>query len=402
MADAQTVLLGVTGSIAAYKAVELARLLIKRGVTVKTVMTEAAAEFVTPLTFRSITGNPVGIDMFEEPTEWKAAHVSLAAEADAIAIAPATADAIAKLAEGIADELLFSVVLASKAPLVVAPAMHTEMYENPATQHNLDLLRSRGAVVVEAESGQLASGDVGTGRLASPEKIVDAVMGELGRARDLAGHRVLVSAGGTQEPLDAVRYLGNRSSGKTGYAIARDCALRGAAVVLVSAPTAMRPPRDVELVAVRTAEEMAEATFERFDEADAVVMSAAVADFSPAEPSIGKIKKDAAPTLIALRRNVDILAELGKRKKKQVLIGFAAETDEIVANARGKLEAKNLDLVVANDVSRPGAGFDADDNEVVLVGPEADEALPRMSKVQLARHIVDRLVGLLEARGRPA
>lgn len=396
MADQQTVLLGVTGSIAAYKAVELARLFIKRGVSVKTVMTEAAAEFVTPLTFRSITGNPVGIDMFEEPTEWKAAHVSLATEVDAILVAPATADAIAKLAEGVADELLFSTVLASKAPLVVAPAMHTEMYENAATQHNLETLRSRGAVVVEAESGQLASGDVGTGRLASLETIIEAVMDELGRARDLAGRRVLVTAGGTQEPLDAVRYLGNRSSGKMGYAVARECSARGASVVLVSAPTALRPPQEVEFVGVRTAREMADAVFQRFDDADAVLMTAAVADFSPAEPSAGKIKKDAAPESIGLMRNVDILAELGKLKKSQVLVGFAAETEDVTRNARSKLEAKNLNLVVANDVSRPDVGFGADENEVVLVGPEGDEALPKMSKAQLARRIVDRLVGLLD------
>lgn len=392
------ILLGVTGSIAAYKAVELARLFIKQGVGVKVVMTEAATEFVTPLTFRSITGTPVATDMFAEPEEWKAAHLSLADEADVILVAPATADAIAKIAHGVADELLFSTILASDAPLVVAPAMHAGMYEDATTQENLATLRARGAVVVESERGELASGDVGLGRLASLEKIVEAAMGELGRANDLEGRRVLVTAGGTQEPLDAVRYLGNRSSGKTGYAIARECRGRGAQVTLVSAPTALTSPSGVELVPVVTAAEMTDAVLGRFDEVDAVIMTAAVADFSPADPVHGKLKKDAAPESIALKKNRDILAELGKRKNRQVLIGFAAETRDVAGNARGKLQAKNLDLVVGNDVSKPGIGFGADENEVVLVGAEGDEELPRMSKTQLARTIVDRVAALIESR----
>lgn len=396
MAETKTVLLGVTGSIAAYKAVELARLLAKRGLQVKVAMTKAACEFVAPLTFSSITGNPVAADMFAEPSRRQAAHVSLADEADLILVAPATADTIAKLAYGIADEILFSTVLASDAPLVVAPAMHSEMYEDAATQGNLATLRGRGATIVEAETGELASGDVGPGRLADLGAIVEAVMVELGRVRDLEGRRVLVTAGGTQEPLDPVRYLGNRSSGKTGYAIADECARRGAGVTLVSAPTSLVAPAGVAVVPVGSAREMADAVLERFDKVDAVVMTAAVADFAPAEPSASKIKKDAAPRSIALAPTLDILAEVGKRKKGQVLIGFAAETEDVAAGARAKLDAKNLDMVVANDVSKPGIGFGADDNEVILVGRDGDEQLPRTSKVEMAREIVDRLAGLLD------
>lgn len=394
MARQATILLGVTGSIAAYKAVELARLLHTQKLSVKVAMSKAACEFVTPLTFRAITGNAVATSMFA-PEQWKAAHVSLADEADLIVVAPATANAIARLAFGIADEILYSTVLASHAPLIVAPAMHSAMYEHDATRKNLATLRRRGAVIVEAETGELASGDIGPGRLADLERIVSAVMTELQRRSDLEGLSVVVTAGGTQEPLDPVRYLGNRSSGKMGYAIAAECARRGAQVTLVSAPTALAVPAGVERVDVVTGAEMSEAVSARFDEAEAVVMAAAVTDFAPAQPSAAKIKKGKAPSSIALVRNPDVLAELGKRKGRRVLIGFAAETDDVAANARAKLGAKNLDLVVGNDVSEPGIGFGSDENEVVLIDADRDESLPRLSKTEVARHVVDRLAKLL-------
>lgn len=398
MADEQIVLLGVTGSIAAYKAVELARLIQKQGVTVKVAMTEAATEFVTPLTFRTITGHPVATSMFAENVEWKAAHVALADEVEAILIAPATADVIAKLAHGIADDILLSTALACQKPLLVAPAMHSAMLENPATLANISMLRRRGVIFIDAESGELSSGDIGPGRLASPAAIVERLMAELRRVRDLEGRRILVTAGGTQEPVDPVRYLGNRSSGKTGYAIAEEAARRGASVTLVSAPTSLGTPAGVDTVQVMTAREMADAVFERFENVDAVVMCAAVADFAPAGPSATKIKKQAGLDSIGLTRNPDILAELGRTKNHQVLVGFAAETGDPAAEGRAKLLAKNLDLVVANDVSVPGLGFGSDENQVILVGKGCDEGLPRMSKTDISRHVVDHLVELLPSR----
>ncbi|RJQ54148.1 MAG: bifunctional phosphopantothenoylcysteine decarboxylase/phosphopantothenate--cysteine ligase CoaBC [Actinobacteria bacterium] len=394
----QTILLGVTGSIAAYKAVELVRLLQKRGFTVKAALTPAAAEFVTPLTFRTITGHPVASSMFEEKVEWKAEHVALADEASCIVVAPATADFIAKLAYGIADDILAATILASRAPIVIAPAMHAGMWENEATRRNVTALTERGFVFVGPEDGELASGDSGPGRLAALEAIAEEAVLAAATSRELAGKHVLVTAGGTREPIDAVRFIGNRASGKTGHAIAAEVARRGAKVTLVSAAMLPSPP-GVELVRVETAGDMAKAVFDRFDETDAVVMTAAVADFAPAAPLGGKLKKSEAPASIELAANPDILSELGRRKGRQVLIGFAAETDDLLENARAKLSAKNLDVVVANDVSRPGIGFDSDDNEVVVVSHDGEEALPKMSKKRLAAAIVDRLVAELAVGG---
>ncbi|MFA5843485.1 MAG: bifunctional phosphopantothenoylcysteine decarboxylase/phosphopantothenate--cysteine ligase CoaBC [Coriobacteriia bacterium] len=395
--DERTVVLGVTGGIGAYKACELARLLVKRGHRVKAVMTEAATHFVGPLTLRTLTGNPVAVGMWED-SDAPVRHVSLAEEADALVIAPCTANVLAKLAQGRADDLLTTTVLATEATLVIAPAMNTHMWRKESTQAAVATLRARGAVIVEPPSGELACGTVGEGRLAEPAVIAEAVEVVLARSRDLEGARVLVTAGGTREPIDAVRFIGNRSSGKTGYAIAEEAARRGAKVTLVSGPSALPDPFGCDIVRVETATQMREAVLASFDDADAVVMSAAVADFRPVEAAAGKMKKDGEPEALRLESTQDVLAELGARKGGRVLVGFAAETEDVLGNARGKLGRKRLDLIVANDVSRSGLGFDSDDNEVVLVTADGAEELPRMHKRALAGVLCDRLAALLEAR----
>jgi len=391
----KTVALGITGCIAAYKACELARELVRDGVRVKVVMTEAATRFVGPLTFRTLTGEPVATSLWEDPAAERVFHVSLAEETDVFAIAPATANAIAKLAGGVADDMLTTSALATEAPLVIAPAMNTHMWRDEATRSNLATLRSRGAIVVEPEAGELACGEVGEGRLAEVSTIAEAIRVELSRSSDLAGVRLLVTAGPTHEPIDPVRYIGNRSSGKTGYAIAEEAARRGAEVTLVSGPTALPDPFECTTVRVATAAEMHAAAMEAFADADAVVATAAVSDLRPAAPSERKLKKDASPDSIALERTPDILGEMGERKGARVLVGFAAESHDILAEARGKLERKSLDLVVANDVTEPGLGFGSDSNRVTLVARESAEELPVMTKRALARVLCDRLAVLL-------
>jgi len=390
-----TVLVGVTGGIAAYKSCELVRVLMKRGYRVKVVMTDAATRFVTPLTFRTLTNEPVAVSLWEDDPSAPVHHISLAEEADVFVIAPCTANVIAKIAQGRADDLLTTAALATGAPIVMAPAMNVHMWRDEATQENVDRLRDRGVVFVEPESGELACGDVGEGRLAPVEAIAEAVMAEAERAQDLAGRHILVTAGGTQEPIDPVRYIGNRSSGKTGFAIADEAARRGARVTLVTGPTHLADPFGVEVVRVQTALQMHAAVMERAEDVDAVVASAAVADFRPAEVAPGKIKKTAAPEAIALVRNPDILAELGARQERPVLVGFAAETSDVESNARHKLEAKRCDLVVANDVSDPALGFGTDANRVAFVTRDGVEWLPMLSKRVIAREIADRLARLL-------
>ncbi|HJT37750.1 MAG TPA: bifunctional phosphopantothenoylcysteine decarboxylase/phosphopantothenate--cysteine ligase CoaBC, partial [Actinomycetota bacterium] len=340
--------LGVTGGIASYKAVEIARLLGKAGARVQALMTDAAQRFVTPATFAAITHRSVPTDVFDSPE--LVIHVRLARDADVIVVAPATANVIAKMAHGIADDLLTNVLLNATVPIVVAPAMHTEMWEHDATKSNIATLRDRGAIIVDPEEGELAGGDEGVGRLADPSVIVETVSEALARGHDLAGVRVIVTAGGTQEPIDPVRYISNRSSGKMGFALAREAANRGAAVTLVTAPVALPVPDRVDVVRVRTAEEMRDAVVSRFEDVDVVVKAAAVADFKPKSTAGGKIKKANAPSAIELEPTVDIAAELGAMKKRQILVGFAAETDDHVAAARAKLLAKNLDFIVLNDV----------------------------------------------------
>ncbi len=399
--DRPTVLLGVTGCIAAYKACELARALVREGARVKVVMTEAATRFVGPATFRALTGEPVATTLWADPADANVFHTSLAEEADVLVVAPATANTIARIAHGEAGDLLATTALATEAPLVVAPAMNVHMWRDEATRANVATLRARGAVIVEPDSGELACGDVGEGRLADVRTIADAVLVELARARDLAGVRLLVTAGPTFEPIDPVRFIGNRSSGKTGYAIAEEAARRGARVTLVSGPTALPDPFGCATVRVTTAAEMHAAALEAFADADAVVASAAVADLRPAEPSEHKLKKAASADTpvepLALERTADILAGMGAAKDGRVLIGFAAESRDVIASAREKLTGKQLDLVVANDITVPGLGFASDENRVTLVDATSAEELPVLSKRALARVVCDRLAALLAA-----
>ena len=393
-----TIVVGVTGGIAAYKTCELVRALVKREYRVKVVMTEAATRFVSPLTFRTLSTEPVTVSLWAEEPDAKVHHISLAEEADVMVIAPCTANVIAKLAHGRADDMLTTTALATEAPLVIAPAMNVHMWRKEVTQRNVAALVVRGARIVDPPRGELACGDVGEGRLASVDDIVEAVVAEATRTRDLAGTHVLVTAGGTHEPIDPVRYIGNHSSGKTGFAIAEEAARRGARVFLVTGPTHLPDPFGCEVVRVQTALQMRAAVLARADACDLIVMSAAVADFRPATAAGEKIKKTDAPGTIALERNPDILAELGARGGRAVLVGFAAETTDVERNAQTKLEAKGCDLIVANDVSDPSLGFGTDDNRVLFVTREGVERTRVQPKRVIAREVVDRAVGLMGGR----
>jgi phosphopantothenoylcysteine decarboxylase / phosphopantothenate---cysteine ligase len=388
------VLLGVSGGIAAYKAALVARLVRGAGADVATVLTEAATRFVGPDTFSALTGDPAYTSLWEQPGE--VLHVRLAREADVAVVVPATANTIAKLAHGLADDLLSSTMLEVTCPVVIAPAMHSGMWEHAATRANIELLRSRGAVIVDPVTGPLAHGDEGIGRLADPDAVVAAVRGTLAR-HDLAGRRVLITSGPTHEPIDPVRYVGNRSTGKMGAALAAEAVARGAVVTVVLGPGAIVPP-GAEVVPVETAEEMRDAVLARFDDADAVVMAAAVADFRPKSVSEQKLKKDAGVPEVMLEPTPDILAELGERRKDQVLVGFAAETDDLERAGRGKLVSKHLDLVVVNRVGREGTGFGADASEAMLVSAAGHpEPLRTWTKRELATAVFERVVALLPA-----
>jgi phosphopantothenoylcysteine decarboxylase/phosphopantothenate--cysteine ligase len=393
-----TIVVGVSGGIAAYKTCELVRALVKRGYRVKVVMTDAAAKFVTPLTFRTLTGEPVATSLWADEPDAKVHHVSLAEEADVMVIAPATANVIAKLAHGRADDMLTTTALATEATLVIAPAMNVHMWRKDVTRRNVAELKRRGAIVIEPERGELACGDTGEGRLAPVEAILEVADAEAVRSRDLAGRHVLVTAGGTQEPIDPVRYIGNRSSGKTGYLIAEEAVRRGARVSLVTAAGYMSDPYGCEVVRAKTALEMRAAVLARADAADVIIMSAAVADFRPAAAAAEKIKKADAPQVIALERNPDILAELGERGGSALLVGFAAETQDVVENARAKRAAKRVDLIVANDVSDPSLGFGSDDNRVYFVTANGVEESGLVSKARIARDLMDRVAAMLDSR----
>ena len=395
----KTVLIGVTGCIAAYKSAEIVRALQKRGLRVKVVMTEHATHFVDPLTFRSLTHEPVAVGLFDDPSD-PIHHISLAEEADLFLIAPCTANVAAKIAHGIADDLLTTTALACTAPLVVAPAMNVHMYEAAATQENLSTLARRGARIIEAGSGYLACGDVGRGRLAEIEDIVDCVLDTLeGDARrDLEGMHVLVTAGPTEEPIDPVRFITNRSSGKMGYAVAEAAAARGAKVTLVSGPVALDAPAGVDRVPVRTACEMLESACDPFERCDIAVFTAA-ADMRPAAPVDHKLKKGSSNdadllSRIELVENPDILATLAARQRDdQIVVGFAAETDDVVANAQRKLASKHADFIVANRVGE-GVAFGTDDNQATLVLADGSVDLPLMSKRELADRILDQALAL--------
>jgi phosphopantothenoylcysteine decarboxylase / phosphopantothenate---cysteine ligase len=354
-------------------------------------MTEAATHFVGPATFRALTGEPVALTLWDDPASARVFHTSLAEEADVFVVAPATANSLALFASGRADDLLSTAVLATEAPVIVAPAMNVHMWRADATRDNIATLRARGVTVIEPESGQLACGDVGEGRLAPVEDIADAVLAEVSRTRDLEGVRVLVTAGPTFEALDPVRFLGNRASGKTGYLIAEEAARRGARVTLVSGPTVLPDPFGVDTIRVTTADEMLVTAEAAFEHCDVVVATAAVSDFRPAAPSTQKVKKDGAPLALELARTPDILATLGEGKGGRLLIGFAAETTDVIVAARQKLSQKHLDLVVANDVSAAGLGFGSDRNRVWLVSGESTEEVPECSKRAIARLLWDRV-----------
>jgi phosphopantothenoylcysteine decarboxylase/phosphopantothenate--cysteine ligase len=389
------VVLGVTGCIGAYKACEVLRELQRRGADVRVVMTSAATRFVAPMTFEALSRHPVFHDQWAPGANGDIRHVSLADEADLLLVAPATANTLGKFARGIADDALSTLYLATRAPVLVAPAMNVNMYEHPAVQENLATLRARGALVVEPGSGYLACGWLGKGRLAEPEEIVDAAMAVLARRHDLEGETVLVTAGPTVEDIDPVRYVSNRSSGKMGYRLAEAARDRGAKVILVSGPTSLAAPHGVEVVPVRSAQDMQRAVAERVGPATVVIAAAAVSDFRPAAASPSKIKKDSRPATLDLVRTPDILQGLGEAKGARVLVGFAAETEDLVANARRKLEAKNLDLVVANDVTAEGAGFGGDTNAVVLLKRDGSRIdVPVASKREVAERILDEVRAL--------
>lgn len=388
----KNIVLGVTGGIAAYKAVELVSRLKKAGAEVHVVMTRAAQEFVTELTFREISGHAVATDMWGEVQEFHVEHIALAQLADLVVVAPATANFIAKAAAGIADDLLTTTLLATKAPIFVAPAMNTNMYENPLTQRNLEILRRFGVHVMEPAEGQLACGVSGKGRLPEPSALADEILRFFERKQSLNGCRILVTAAGTREPIDPVRYIGNRSSGKMGYAIAAKAAMRGAEVILVSGPSALQAPAGVKLVRVESAAEMRDAVWKEYEAVDAVIMSAAVADYRVKAAAPEKIKKTQDEWMLPLVKNPDILYELGRHKKRQILIGFAAETQNVLEYARGKLEKKNLDYIVANDVTEDGAGFNTDTNRILMISRTGEvERFPLMRKTELADIILDRL-----------
>jgi phosphopantothenoylcysteine decarboxylase/phosphopantothenate--cysteine ligase len=391
------VVLGVTAGIAAYKAVEVARQLVSKGITVKVIMTEKARHLVGPSTFRAVTGNPVAVSLFDDPGS-PMKHISLAREADVVVVAPATANLLAKMAHGLADDLLSTTLLATRAPVVVAPAMNAAMYRHPATQENLRKLRERGIMVVGPEEGFLACGEEGEGRMSEPSRIVDAVLAFLRGGRQLEGKRVLVTAGGTREPFDPVRYVGNRSSGKMGFALAEVASRRGAEVHLVSAPTALEPPQGVDLIKVETAEQMREEVMRLAPEMDVVVMAAAVADYTPERFSVEKIKKEGQEELvIRLRRTPDILQELLERRRGgQIIVGFAAETGDLKEKALSKIRSKKVDLLVANDVTRPGCGFGSDHNQALLVFRDGRmRETDLMPKEDLAALIWDEIARML-------
>jgi phosphopantothenoylcysteine decarboxylase / phosphopantothenate---cysteine ligase len=393
--------LGVTGGVAAYKAAELVRRLQQEGFSVQVVMTRAAREFVTPLTFAALSGQKVITDLFEKSESGEAnvdsaiEHIAVAQRTDLLVIAPATADIIAKLARGIADDFLTTLYLATTAPVVIAPAMNVNMWNHAATQENVETLRARGVNIVSPDEGYLACGMTGAGRLAGQEEIISAVRETLHAQTDLEGETILVTAGPTCEDFDPVRFLSNRSSGKMGYAVAEAAVRRGAKVILISGPVSLETPTGVERISVRTADEMHREVTTHFPQSTVAILAAAVADYRPVEKHAEKMKRGKSLLTVQLEPTKDILADIAKRKDDRIVVGFAAETDHVAENARKKLTAKGADLIVANDVTAEGAGFDVDTNVVTLFARDArDLALPRMAKAEVAHKILDEIVRL--------
>ncbi|MDY3827629.1 MAG: bifunctional phosphopantothenoylcysteine decarboxylase/phosphopantothenate--cysteine ligase CoaBC [Clostridium sp.] len=388
--DKKCVVLGVTGGIACYKALDVASMLRKKDVEVNVIMTKSATEFVTPLTFQSISQNRVVCDMFEEPKAWEIQHISLAKKADVLLVAPATANIIGKVANGIADDMLSTTIMATKAKVIFAPAMNTNMYENKIVQENIQKLKSLGYEFIEPASGRLACGDSGKGKLEKPEIIVDVVMCALEKEKDLLSKTVLITAGPTRANIDPVRFVSNNSSGKMGYKLAREARNRGANVILVSGPTNEERITGIKTIDIITNEEMYNAVMKYYDEADIVIKAAAVADYKPQKYSEQKIKKSDGELVISMVRDRDILFELGKNKKNQILVGFAAESQNLIENAVKKLDKKNLDFIVANDISRKDIGFAVDENKVTIISKEnVQYSLEKMTKDLVAKNIFD-------------
>ncbi|MDK2586161.1 bifunctional phosphopantothenoylcysteine decarboxylase/phosphopantothenate--cysteine ligase CoaBC [Romboutsia sedimentorum] len=394
----KTVVIGVSGGIAVYKTLDVISRLKKLGVNVNVIMTKSATEFVTPLSFQSLSQNYVVCDMFEDPKTWDVEHISLAKKAAVFLIAPATANVIGKMANGIADDMLTTTVMATKAKVLIAPAMNTNMYENPVVQRNINTLKELGYNFVEPESGRLACGDIGRGKLATPETIVDEVVKLLSTKQDLKGKSIIITAGPTMESIDPVRFISNRSSGKMGYAIASQAINRGADVTLISGPTNLTPPQNLKkLVRIESAKDMYDAVIENFDENQVIIKSAAVADYKPKDYSDKKIKKSNDDLSIELDRNKDIAYEIGKIKKDKILVGFAAETNDLIENAKGKVQKKNLDFIVANDLTKEGAGFGVDTNIVKIIDKQGNvKEYPKMKKEEVANVILDKITMLLK------
>ena len=395
----KTVVIGVSGGIAVYKACDIVSRLKKLNANVHVIMTNNATEFVTPLTFQSLSQNYVVNDMFEEPKTWDVEHISLAKKADVFLIAPATANVIGKIANGICDDMLTTTVMATTGKVLIAPAMNTNMYRNPILQRNITILKELGYNFVDPESGRLACGDVGEGKLAQPEVIVNEVVNLLtDEEKDLQGQKIMITAGPTVESIDPVRYLTNRSTGKMGYAIAKQAANRGAEVTLVSGPTNIAPPSNIKkLIKIESAKDMYNAIIENFDDNQVIIKSAAVADYKPKTYSDKKIKKNDDDLVIKLDRNKDIAYELGKIKKDKILVGFAAETNDIIENAKGKIQKKNFDFIVANDLTEEGAGFGTDTNIVKIIDKEGNiNKSPQMKKDEVANVILDKVKSLLK------
>lgn len=394
MLNGKTVLLGVSGGIAAYKSAALASMLKKLHADVHVLMTENATQFITPVTFESLTGNKCVVDTFDRNFQFNIQHISLAKKADAVLVAPATANVLAKFAHGLADDMLTTTVLACTCPKIVAPAMNTRMYENPITQDNLQTLRKYGFTVIEPATGHLACGDTGAGKMPEPEELCDWLLQAIQCEKDLAGKKILVTAGPTREALDPVRYLTNRSSGKMGYAVAKAAARRGAEVTLVTGPTELPPPRFCTVVPVTSAADMFEAVTSRSAEMDVIIKAAAVADYTPLEVAGDKIKKSDTDLSIPLARTKDILGWLGEHKKPgQFLCGFSMETKDLLENSRKKLQKKHLDLIAANNVKVPGAGFAGDTNVLTLIAPDLEEELPLLSKDEAAHRLLTVIKG---------
>ena len=389
------VVIGVTGGIAVYKALDVISALRKKDIEVHVIMTESASKFVNPLTFQSISQNMVVTDMFAEPKAWEIQHISLAQKADLMLIAPATANIIGKVANGIADDMLSTTIMAAaKAKVIFAPAMNTNMYQNRIVQGNIEKLKSYGYEFIEPASGRLACGDIGIGKLADVNTIVERVLTELNdKEQDLNGKKVLISAGPTIAPIDPVRYITNRSTGKMGYAIAEEARDRGAEVILVSGPTNLNPPKNVRIINIKTNEEMKNEIYDNFEWADIVIKSAAVADYKPKEYSEEKIKKGEGDLNLCLTRDNDILKSLGDMKTHQILVGFAAESNDVLKNADKKLKNKNLDFIVANDITASDTGFGSEDNKVVILSKNNEKLeLDKMSKKEVASNIFDMIL----------